>query len=406
MMKRKLILTTAIVGVAFALPSGTSAAPFAYVTNKGADSVSQYDIGAGGLLAPLSPFTVPASKGPSDVVVSPDGRNVYVANNGYLVGDPDDVPASVSQYDVGANGTLLPKSPASVISCGAMVTQLAVSPDGKSLYVPTMADCSVIDQYDIGADGTLAPKSPAAVEPDPDSQPIAVAVSPDSRSVYVTDFRSVRSGGGLILQYDADAGGALSPKSPPAVAVLGEPGRIAVSADGKSVYVTDQGPNFEDGSVLQYNVGSGGKLSSKSPARVAAGTDPHAIAVNPDGKGVYVGSFSGGNATILQYDVGTGGALSPKSSARVAGAASDIAVSPDGGSVYAARFGGVDQYDVGASGRLSPKSPASVTDRLGTSGVAVSPVPTTKDQCRRGGWKRFGFKNQGRCIGSLKHGPK
>ena len=67
-MKLKLILmTTAIVGmVASFLGAGAAARadPFAYVPNSGGvagfliGSVSQYDIGAGGLLAPLSPATV------------------------------------------------------------------------------------------------------------------------------------------------------------------------------------------------------------------------------------------------------------------------------------------------------------------------------------------------------------
>jgi hypothetical protein len=41
---------------------------------------------------------------------------------------------------------------------------------------------------------------------------------------------------------------------------------------------------------------------------------------------------------------------------------------------------------------------------------SVSPpqpvLPTTKDQCKHGGWRQFGFKNQGQCIRFVKHGPK
>ena len=66
-MKLKLILTTAIVGMVASFLGAAAAAradPFAYVPNSGGvagffvGSVSQYDIGAGGLLAPLSPATV------------------------------------------------------------------------------------------------------------------------------------------------------------------------------------------------------------------------------------------------------------------------------------------------------------------------------------------------------------
>ena len=35
-------------------------------------------------------------------------------------------------------------------------------------------------------------------------------------------------------------------------------------------------------------------------------------------------------------------------------------------------------------------------------------VPTTKDQCKDGGWTRYGarFKNQGRCVAFVERGPK
>jgi hypothetical protein len=33
------------------------------------------------------------------------------------------------------------------------------------------------------------------------------------------------------------------------------------------------------------------------------------------------------------------------------------------------------------------------------------PPPTSKDQCNGGGWKQFGFKNQGQCIAFVNHGP-
>jgi len=36
--------------------------------------------------------------------------------------------------------------------------------------------------------------------------------------------------------------------------------------------------------------------------------------------------------------------------------------------------------------------------------VDAQPVPTTKDQCKGGGWKQFGFKNEGLCIAFVNHG--
>ncbi len=37
--------------------------------------------------------------------------------------------------------------------------------------------------------------------------------------------------------------------------------------------------------------------------------------------------------------------------------------------------------------------------------VDAQPPPTTKDQCKGGGWKQFGFKNQGQCIAFVNQGP-
>jgi hypothetical protein len=33
------------------------------------------------------------------------------------------------------------------------------------------------------------------------------------------------------------------------------------------------------------------------------------------------------------------------------------------------------------------------------------PLPTSKDQCKNGGWREFGFKNQGQCVASVERRP-
>jgi hypothetical protein len=35
--------------------------------------------------------------------------------------------------------------------------------------------------------------------------------------------------------------------------------------------------------------------------------------------------------------------------------------------------------------------------------VDAQPPPVTKDQCANGGWKQFGFRNQGQCIAFVNH---
>ncbi len=53
---------------------------------------------------------------------------------------------------------------------------------------------------------------------------------------------------------------------------------------------------------------------------------------------------------------------------------------------------------------LSANSPFSPGDIVVTD--AQSPLPTTKEQCKNGGWRNFPeFKNQGQCFKLVNHAP-
>jgi DNA-binding beta-propeller fold protein YncE len=155
-------------------------------------------------------------------------------------------------------------------------------------------------------------------------------------------------------------------------------------------------------------VGADGGLHAKSRPTIASGSDPREVAVTPNGKSAYVTNSSSDD--VSQYDIGAGGALTPKTQATVA--AGDfpfgVVVSPDGASVYVANSASntLSQYDVGAGGALHVKSLPAVTTGVGPHHIALSPerrVPASKQQCKHGGWKQFGFKNQGQCIRFVKH---
>jgi DNA-binding beta-propeller fold protein YncE len=341
------------------------AAPFVYAPNEGDASVSQFNTGAGGLLAPLSPATVAAGPGPRELALSPDGRSLYVTNR-----DGN----SVSQYDVGPAGRLSPKSPATVAT-DQLPFGVDVSPDGRSAYIANfIGGCcgGTVSQYDVGPGGRLSPKSPPTVFPE--SDPFAVAVSPDGRSVYITNFKLEENGS--ISQFDVGPGGRLSPKSPPALATGQDPGGLAVSPDGQSVYVANNGSN----TISQFNVGPGGKLSPKSPATIRDNDSPLRVAVSPNGKHVYVTNLPRAlfPSTISQFNVGADGTLTPKSPATVMNTGDvgiGLAVSPNGQSVYVANNGNntISQYNVGSNGRLVPKSPATVGAGGGPSNIAITP---------------------------------
>ena len=142
--------------------SGGSA-PFVYVANSGPlfsgnpepQTLSQYEVRPGGLLAPLDPPTVASAGTPYDVAVSPDGGSVYVAN--FVCGAFGQPYSCISQYDVRAGGALSPKTPATQPNISSTAESVAVSPDGRSVYVAAGG----VYQFDVGPGGLLSPKHPA-----------------------------------------------------------------------------------------------------------------------------------------------------------------------------------------------------------------------------------------------------
>jgi YVTN family beta-propeller protein len=340
-----------LLGITF-MAAAARAAGNVYVGNVNGSDVSQYSVGPGGALTPLSPALVPATH-PAAIAISPDARSVYVANF---------QAESVSQYDVGAGGALSPKSPATA-KAGVFPVALAVSPDGRSVYVADEGS-NAVSQYDVGPGGALTPKSPATVPAG--AHPEGVAVAPDGTSVYVTNPTDED-----VSQYDVGAGGALTPKSPTTVSAGKAPLGIAVSPDGRSVYLADEGSN----AVSQYDVGPGGHLAPKSPptASTGTGTQPNWVYVSPNGLSLYAVNE---NSVVSQYDIAISGALAPKTPASfsVAGEGS-LVISPDGGSAYITNSltNMIDQYDVGGAGLLTAKSPATVTGGAFPGSIAVTP---------------------------------
>jgi DNA-binding beta-propeller fold protein YncE len=275
---------------------------------------------------------------------------------------------TVSQFDVGALGALSPMAPPTVpvgstAPAGTVPFGVAISPDARSVYI-TNRTGGTVSQFDVGASGALSPKTPPTVSAG--NGPTGVAASPDGRSVYVTNGVD-----DTVSQFDVGASGALSPKTPATVRAGVEPHAVAVNPDGRSVYV------ITSGTVAQFDVGASGALTAKASRTVLTGTDPTAVAVSPDGRSVYVPNLVDG--TVSQFDVGASGALRPKTAPAVpASRPFGVAVSPDGRSVYVTDLGlagpgTVSQFDVGASGALSPKSSPTVPAGEAADAVAVSP---------------------------------
>lgn len=136
-------------------PSGDAldaTSAFAYVTDLGANGVSQFAVGDDGTLKSLTPAMVPAGSEPVYIAIDPSNRYAYVANFTPAVAGATP-PGTVSQYARSASGALTPMTVPSV-DTGGGPTWVAFDPFGKFVYVPNSAGMSV-SEFAIGVGGAL-----------------------------------------------------------------------------------------------------------------------------------------------------------------------------------------------------------------------------------------------------------
>jgi YVTN family beta-propeller protein len=99
------------------------AAPFAYITNQNNGTVSVIDTGTN---PPSVVATVTVGGAPAGVAVTPDGKHVYVTDAGN----------TVSVIETTGNAVM------ATITAGLDQFGVAVTPDGKRVYVANFASSS------------------------------------------------------------------------------------------------------------------------------------------------------------------------------------------------------------------------------------------------------------------------
>jgi DNA-binding beta-propeller fold protein YncE len=280
----------------------------------------------------------------SGVAVSPDGSSVYVASQ---LGDSvshfsrDTASGRLTWQgclaDTDAQGCVdVPLAPLDHVSA------LTVSPDGKSVYVTSPFGDLIAHLFRDTVSGEL--KWDACLNNDgsescvnlpgtPLSGAFGVAVSPEGKSVYVASQFSdsiahfVVSGPEGQISYDS----CLANSNPMDVCIdvpgtpLDGAETVALSPDGKSVYV----PSFDSGSITQFSRDADSGLIGyvrclantnamdgcidvpAAPLRNAVG-----VAVSPDGKSVYVTSLFSSSISHFREPVapappGPGGSPTP-----------------------------------------------------------------------------------------------
>jgi DNA-binding beta-propeller fold protein YncE len=329
----------------------------------------------------------PMVYGAHEAVVSPDGRNVYVANERGVVAFSRDTTTGALTLLSGPGECLGGKKVKAPCEIGVGLSgaiSLALSPDGGQLYVTSDAHPTVAilrrDQLTGAlsqAGGTAGCVVAAKGSPSCDAAKLpsgsapGIAVAPDGQGVYVivdaetpagfvnTRLESfARNAAGGLRRLGGTRAGCLHflhGKPCPGGRGLRSIEAVALSPDGRSLYLTS-GYSSKAGAISIFRRGPGNKLTQvadkqaclsanggecrRDPALAFAGE----VTVSPDGTGVYVDTLYGiavlarDEAGRLTVPRGAGACVSDFKSSCLRGrgleATTGVAVSPDSKNLY------------------------------------------------------------------------
>lgn len=241
--------------------------------------------------------TIAVGNTPTFVVVSPTGRQAYVANGNAGV---------VTVVDTAINQVT-----ATVPIVAGPPRYLAFAPDGRRLYISVYNDQQTIHAIDVldTASNTVIATIPQS------ARPFLPAVTPDGKRLFVPN-------------HDIAAVSVIDTATNAVVAqikVAPNPHWVAFSRDGRFAYTANHESNLV--SVIDT-------ATLNVVATIPVGTSPHSIAVSPDRPLVANVNYDGGSVTEIDTTANKVVATIP-----VGKNPRDIAWAPDGRFAYVANEG-------------------------------------------------------------------
>ncbi len=287
---------TAITGSPFAEPSSE---PFwlAFANNTLYYN-SSVPSGLGGI-------AVPSSGVLPSIVTLPTGRSIAIAAvpDGSAVVFTDITSAKVETFHM-SNGVL--GAFGAAVQTGTNPSSVAVTPDSKNVYVVDNSNSEVWAYTYSSSDGSLTQNG----------SPLAL-VAPGGVTTIGAHRATIDSGGkylfvsatcGYVFVFNIAADGTLSSAGPAtAVAVGDQLGGIAVDQAVQYLYVTD----LSTGEIDGFTIGGGGTLTPIAGLPLKTGTNstasPLGIVIDSGSKFLFVANRN--ENTVAGFTIGAGGAL-------------------------------------------------------------------------------------------------
>ncbi len=347
-----------------------------FVASQGDSSVTSFSINLSTGLLTANGAAVATGSVPSAMILAPSGTALFIANSGSN---------DISAYTVKTDGTLT--AAGSAQAAGMTPLSMAMDSAGKFLFVanqglqidPNSGTISVFAVSNTSL--TEVPGSPfvVAVPGAPSGTgPSGVAVTPDGKFLYVANqFDST------VSKFSVDAAGVLT--RGPVVSVGNTPATLAITADGGFLYVANAStisgfaicgqvltscsdPNSPDGSLT---------VVEGSP--FPSGINPVAIVAAPSGKFLF--AINRQSNQISQYKVATGsGVLTANTQAVISTGATPVGAAIRVGSTTNTTTGGTTDYLYVPNLGSSSLSVYSFDTTVGTLGLVGGPVSITGGQ--------------------------
>lgn len=310
----------------------------AYTTNYGANTVTEIDVETG------STTSIPVGIKPTSIAIDPTGTFAYVTNyNGPRASTVSKIVLS-SRIVTTINGFTGPRSvvfsrvagsnrayvsnqesntvsvintltdqliPSESITVGANPQDMALSQDGKHLYVSLMAAGNVVF-VDLTTKTAPVVTTPITGL----SMPQGLALVAGGTKLAVPE----RVAAGKVRFYDASSGAALS-----TVTGLNTPMTVTLSPSGNELYVANRGTT--NVRIINLTPATPALL----PTILTVGTAPWQVRFSPDGSQAYVANNGSDSVSIISYYQARTLSFTTTSYTLAYGATQTVEATPSGG---------------------------------------------------------------------------